>query len=54
MIFLWRNSFEVTTAAKPVSPQGRKFLGPVLKVSSEGPFTSPSGNLKPSPKMKKT
>ena len=52
MIFLWRNSFEVTIVAKPDSPQGRKFLGPVLEVSSEGPFTSPHGTLKPSPKRK--
>ena len=33
---------------KPVSPQGLRFLELILNVSSEGPFTSPTGNLKPS------
>ena len=49
-----RNSFQVATAVKPVSPQGLKLLELFLRVSSEGPFTAPSGNLKPSPEMKKT
>ena len=44
----------MATAVKPVSPQDHKFLGPVLKVSSEGPFTAPTGNLNPSAEIKKT
>ena len=44
----WKKSSKVATAVKPVSPQGLKLLELFLKVSSEGPFTAPTGNLNPS------
>ena len=37
---------------KPVSPLLRTFLRPVLEGSSEEPFTSPTGRLKPSIEFK--